>query len=177
VVQGTLQTLLADRFKLKLHLETKALQQYALVVAEDGPRLQQSTAGDTHPNGIRGLDGLGRPGLMHMDMEKGLLTVQGLGMADLAGLLSRQLNSNVFDKTALTGNYDFTLHWTPDERQLALFKGMPSGQHEIDNTSAPESSGPSIFTALQEQLGLELKSQMGPAQILVIDHAEALPEN
>ena len=58
-----------------------------------------------------------------------------------------------------------------------MFKGMPSGQHEIDNTSAPESSGPSIFTAIQEQLGLELKSQMGPAQILVIDHAEAPPEH
>jgi bla regulator protein blaR1 len=177
VTQSMFRTLLADRFKLKLHLETKELQQYALVVAEDGPKLQQSKAGDTYPNGIKGLDGVGRPGTMHMDMEKGLLTVQGLGTTDLAGLLSRQLNSTVLDKTALTGKYDFTLHWTPDERQLAMFKRMPSGQHEIDNTSAPESSGPSIFAALQDQLGLELKSQTGPAQILVIDHAEAPSEN
>lgn len=177
VMQGTLRTLLADRFKLKLHLETKELQQYALVVAEDGPKLQQAKPGDTYPNGIKGRDGLGRPGLMHMDMAKGLLTAQGLGMTDLAGYLSRQLNATVLDKTALTGNYDFTLHWAPDESQLAMFKGLPTGQHEIDNTSAPESSGPSIFTALQEQLGLELKSQQGPAQILVIDHAEAPSEN
>ena len=125
------------------------------------PSFSKSKPGDTYPNGIKGRDGLGRPGLMHMDMAKGLLTAQGLGMTDLAGYLSRQLGTTVLDKTALTGNYDFTLHWAPDESQLAMFKGLPTGQHEIDNTSAPESSGPSIFTALQEQLGLELKSQTG----------------
>ena len=137
----TLQTLLADRFKLKLHLETKELQQYALVVAEDGPRLQQSKPGDTYPNGIKGPDGLGRPGVMHMDMGKGLLTAQGLGMTDLAGLLSRQLNSTVLDKTALTGNYDFTLHWAPMSASLRCSRGCQAASTRLTTRRRPNLPG------------------------------------
>ena len=177
MIQGTLQTLLADRFKLKLHLETKELQQYALIVGENGPRLKPAKPGDTYPNGLKGMDGIGHPGVMQMNMGTGVLTGQGLGMTDLAGFLSRQLNCTVLDKTGLAGNYDFTLRWSPDEIQLAKFKGTPSGQHEVDNTSAPDSSRPSIFVALQEQLGLELKSQKAPAEILAIDHVETPAEN
>ena len=177
VTQRMLRALLADRFKLKLHLETKELQQYALVVAENGPKLQQSKADDTYPNGIKGPEGLGRPGMMSMDMGRGLLTGQGLSIANLAGLLSRQLGSTVVNKTALTGNYDFTLHWTPDESQRRMFNGTEGGPQGTESAPAPESSGPSIFTAIQEQLGLELKSQNGPVQVLVIDHAEAPSEN
>jgi len=142
--------------------------------------LQAGFAGDGAVISARrrkGPDGPGRGRLMRMDMAKGLLTVQGLSTTDLAGLLSRQLNSTVLDKTALAGRYDYTLHWMPDESQLAMFKGLPSGQHEVDSTSAPESSGSSLFNALQEQLGLELRPQMGPEQILVIDHVETPPEN
>jgi len=88
-----------------------------------------------------------------MRMGKGQLTAQRFSMADLAHLLSQQLGHTVLDKTGLTGNYDFTMHWTPDESEARMFKG-PEGQPGPDSTSAPESSGPPIFTAIQEQLGI-----------------------
>jgi bla regulator protein blaR1 len=173
VVQSMLQSLLADRFKLTLHLANKDLQQYSLVVAENGPKLQQSKPEDTYPNGIKGPDGHGHPGLMQMDIGRGRLTGQGLSMSTLATMLSRQLGSTVLDKTGLTGSYDFTLLWTPDANQVAVANGMQG----TDNPPPSDASGPSIFTAVQEQLGLELKSQTGPVGILVIDHVESPSEN
>jgi uncharacterized protein (TIGR03435 family) len=172
-MQSMLQSLLADRFKLTLHLQNKELQQYAMVVAENGPKLQQSKPDDTYPNGVKGLDGHGHPGLMQMDIGMGRLRAQGLSMSTLATLLSRQLGSTVLDKTGLTGNYDFTLQWTPDANEVTLANGMQG----TDNPPPPEAPGPSIFTAVQEQLGLELKSQIGPVGILVVDHIETPPEN
>jgi len=168
-----LQALLADRFKLTLHLENKDLQQYSLVVTQNRPKLQQSKPNDTYPNGLKGPDGLGGPGMMTMDIGNGRLTGQGLSMSTLADLLSRQLGSTVLDKTGLTGNYDFTLQWTPDANELAVVKARLG----TDGLPPVEASGPTIFTALQEQLGLELKSQTGPVGILVIDHVETPPEN
>jgi len=166
-----LQALLADRFKLTLHREVRDLPEYALVIAENGPKLQEAKADDTYPNGIQG------PGGAHlMRMGKGQLTAQRFSMADLAHLLSQQLGHTVLDKTGLTGNYDFTMHWTPDESEARMFKG-PEGQPGPDSTSAPESSGPPIFTAIQEQLGLNLESQKGAVEILVIDHVERPSEN
>ncbi|MGA8311419.1 MAG: M56 family metallopeptidase, partial [Terriglobales bacterium] len=97
VMQGMLQSLLADRFKLTLHLANKDLQQYSLVVAENGPKLQQSKPEDTYPNEIKGPDGHGHPGLMQMDIGMGRLRAQGLSTSALASLLSRQLGSTVLD--------------------------------------------------------------------------------
>lgn len=173
LTQRMLQALLADRFKLTLHLENKDLQQYSLVVTQNRPKLQQSKPNDTYPNGLKGPDGLGGPGMMTMDIGNGRLTGQGLSMSTLADLLSRQLGSTVLDKTGLTGNYDFTLQWTPDANELAVAKARLG----TDGLPPVEASGPTIFTALQEQLGLELKSQTGPVGILVIDHVETPPEN
>ena len=173
VMQRMLQSLLADRFKLTLHLANKDLQQYTLVVAENGPKLRQSKPEDTYPNGIKGPDGHGHPGLMQMDIGRGRLTGQGLSMSTLATMLSRQPGSTVLDKTGLTGSYDFTLQWTPDANQVAVANGMQGS----DNPPPSDASGPSIFTAVQEQLGLELKSQTGPVGILVIDHVESPSEN
>jgi uncharacterized protein (TIGR03435 family) len=173
VMQGMLQSLLADRFKLTLHLANKDLQQYSLVVAENGPKLQQSKPEDTYPNEIKGPDGHGHPGLMQMDIGMGRLRAQGLSTSALASLLSRQLGSTVLDKTGLTGSYDFTLQWKPDANEIAVANGMQG----TDNPPPPEASGPSIFSAVQEQLGLELKSQTGPVGILVIDHVEMPSEN
>jgi uncharacterized protein (TIGR03435 family) len=164
--QPMLQALLADRFKLALHRETKELPVYALVIAKDGPKLQEAKPGDTYSNGLKGLDGL-PAGPNYTVMRRNQLTTQARPVLSLARDLSRVLGSPVLDKTGLTGNYDFTLHWTSDESLAGVFKGTGSS-----GTLSPDSSGPSIFTAVQEQLGLELKEQTAPAQVLVIDHAE-----
>lgn len=102
---------------------------------------------------------------------RGEITGQGLRLTDLAQLLmkEKQLDRIVVDKTGLTGRYDFTLKWTPDESQGAMFKGAESPPADV--------SGPSIFTAIEEQLGLRLESRKGPVEILVVDHAERPSEN
>lgn len=162
-----LQPLLADRFQLKVHTEVRDLPVLALVVAKDGLKLHEAKPGDTYPNGIKVPDGHGGAGMMRM--EPGQLTAQGLPLSSLAGLLSGQLGQLVQDETGLTGKYDFTLKWTPDER------GGPGGLRPDD--VAPDSSGPSIFTAIHEQLGLKLESRKAPVEVLVIDHVERPSEN
>ena len=90
---------------------------------------------------------------------------QAVPIATLVQFLSRQpLGRTVLDKTGLTGNYDFTLQWTPDDLQRAASTAT--------DYVPPESAWPSLFTALQEQLGLKLEPQKGSVQALVIDHAE-----
>jgi uncharacterized protein (TIGR03435 family) len=89
-------------------------------------------------------------------------------MADLARWLSVSLGCPVLDMTGLTGKYDFKLEWTPDDSP-ALPGGSPNGQPPLP---PPDSSGPSIFTAIQEQLGLKLVAGKGPVEIIVIDHVE-----
>jgi len=104
-------------------------------------------------------------------MASGELTVQALPMATVAQLLSMHLGRTVLDETGLIGNYDFTLRWTPEQGETAVFNGPEGSQLRAD--SAPsEPTGPSIFAAIQEQLGLKLESQKGPVEILVIDHVE-----
>lgn len=164
--QRMLQTLLADRFKLILHPDTRDLEFHTLVVAENGPKLQQSKAGDPDPNEIKGPDGQAHRAARLFRMGKGELTAQNVRMAEFVRLLSQQLGGTVVDKTGLTGSYDFTLQWKPAE----------SGQQSED-TPQSDSSEPSIFTAIQEQLGLKLESQKGPVQTLVIDHVEKPSEN
>jgi uncharacterized protein (TIGR03435 family) len=171
--QHMLQALLADRFKLAVHHDSKELSIYALVVAKNGPKLQQAKPGDTYPNGIKGPDGIGRAGMMRMG--RGQLTAQALPLSALARMLTDQLGRTVVDKTGLPGNYDFTLRWTPDESQGASLRGPDTGPQ--GGASSGDSSGPSLFTALQEQLGLKLESQKGPVETYVIDHAEKPSEN
>ena len=166
-----LRALLADRFQLKLHSDTKELPVYALIIAKNGPKLQVARPGDTYPNGFKGPDGGGGAGVMFMEGSGGPVRGQGIPISNLVHLLSQQLGRTVLDKTGLTGKYDFTLQWTPDESQ------GPPGPPGMDAAPPPDSLGPSIFTAIQEQLGLKLESQKGPVEILVIDHAERASEN
>ncbi len=151
----TLQPLLADRFKLALHHETRQVPAYVLVVAENGPKLQEAKPGDTYPNGMKDLDGHGHGDIMRFG--RGLLTGQGISIRQLVKGLSKQhLDRLVVDNTGLKGKYDFTLQWTPDV----------SG-----------SAGPSLFQALEEQLGLKLEPRESPVEVLVIDNIEKPSEN
>jgi bla regulator protein BlaR1 len=171
--QHMLQALLADRFKLVIHRETKELPIYSLMIAKGGSKLHEAKPDDTYPNGIKGPDGRPAPSGAHlMRMGRGELTAQGLGMEQVAHLLTQQTGRTVVDNTRLKGNYDFTLHWTPDQSGPTL-----NGPGGGPDSSTSSESGPSIFTAIQEQLGLKLESQKGPVEILVIDHVEKPSEN
>jgi bla regulator protein blaR1 len=171
-----LQPLLADRFQLKVHTEVRDLPVLTLVIAKGGPKLHEAKPGDTYPNGLKDFNGQGGgPGMMLM--RPGQLTGQGLPLSSLARLLSQQLGSTIQDKTGLTGKYDFTLQWTPD-RNASPMPGAPEpGQQGPGAGASTDSSGPSIFTAIQEQLGLKLESQKGPVEVLIVDHVETPSEN
>jgi bla regulator protein blaR1 len=144
-----IQGLLADRFKLALHRETREVPVYELVAAGEGPQLHAATPGDTYANGVKSVGGRPTGGGGISQPAKGQLVGQGVRIASLVRELSRELGGRiVVDKTGLTGNYDFTLQWKPDE------------------------SHASIFSAIQEQLGLKLESQKEPVEVLVIDRAE-----
>ncbi len=143
-----MQTLLADRFKLTFHRETKATPVYALVVAgKGGPKLKESA-----------------PDAVSMARVGGERTTQlkatKWSMERFAQQLSNSAGRPVLDKTNLTGEYDFTLEWNPAY-------GAPRADPDA----------PSIFTALQEQLGLKLESQKAPVEVFVIDHAEKPSED
>ena len=159
--------------------ETKELPVYALVVAKDGPKLHEAKPGDTYPNGIKGPDGTrDTPGTGLMRMGRGPANrSRGSHGVPWCIMLSEQLGRTVLDQTGLKGNYDFTLQWTPDQSQAAMPMGPEGGKPGADNAPPPESSGPSIFTAIQEQLGLKLESTKGPVEFLVIDHIERPSEN
>ncbi len=150
-----LQALLADRFKLTVHREIKKVPMYELVIAEGGPKLQESAPGYTYPDG------------RVIQAGRGQITGREVPVATLARLLSEGLGRTVLDKTGLADHYDVTLHWPAVEE----------GQQGTDNASSPESSGPSIFTAIQEQLGLKLEPQKVPMVFLVIDHVEMASED
>jgi uncharacterized protein (TIGR03435 family) len=142
-----LQTLLADRFQLRLRRETKELPVYALVVGKNGSKLREA-------------DGVG------MTTGRGRITARRISMERFAAHLGNRLGRTVLDRTGLQGNFAFELEWTPDP-------GQPLGP----NPTPLESSGPSIFTALQDQLGLKLEPQKGSVEMLVIDHVEKPSEN
>ncbi len=174
--QQMLQALLADRFRLTVHRESKDLPVYALVIAKNGPKLQKAKHGDTYADGLKGIDGL-PAGPHNMVLRgRGEFKAQAQPISALARALSHALGRPVLDKTGLTGEYDIALQWTP-ESQTPMFKGTEDSQQSTGSRPSADSSGPSIFTAIQEQLGLKLESQKGSAEILVIDHAEKPSEN
>jgi len=164
-----LQQLLADRFQLALHRENRDLPVYALVIAKSGPKLQEAKPGDTYPNGLKGRDGapIGHAG--PMTWGSGRLIGQGIPISSMVPALSQQLGRIVQDRTGLTGKYDVKLKWAPDEPQR--------GQAGPDSGLAAESPTASIFTAIQEQLGLKLESRKAPVEVLVIELAESPSAN
>jgi uncharacterized protein (TIGR03435 family) len=140
-MRAMLQALLADRFHLKIHHETKDVPMYSLVINKNGPKLRESVSAD-QPKGRITANGSG----MHMEAAQGT-------MAQLALRLSGNgAGRPVTDKTGLIGKYTYTLDW-------------------MNGTPTPDSEWPSLFVALQAQLGLKLESTSGPGEIIVIDQA------
>jgi len=158
------QTLLAERFQLRVHLETKQLPGYSLVVAKNGPRLKESVRDDCpSPAGTCG--GVYNFGGGISPREVG----ERASMAQLAQELSTVLGRTVQDNTGLAGLYDFTLAWRPDENQ----PGVGGGRVPY----AGDANAPSLFEAVQDQLRLKLEANRVPVEILVIDHVEMPSEN
>ncbi|HEY6339940.1 MAG TPA: TIGR03435 family protein [Bryobacteraceae bacterium] len=156
-----LQPLLADRFHLQLQRQTKELPVYELSVAKGGSKLKEGrcTGAPSPANPCGGTSG----------STRGTLIGRAVSMQTMAKDLSGVLSRVVLDKTMLRGEYDFDLTWTPDE----TFSHGPGDP----DAPAADSNGPSIFTALQEQLGLTLKPAKGLVDVLVIDRAEPPKEN
>jgi len=169
-----LRAALEERCALKFHHETRELTVYALVVAKGGPKLQPAKPEDKtgEPGPGRGL-GARSAGMSIGD--KGMtMTGHGSSMAFIARTLSLQMGSTVVDKTGLTGIYDYTLQFAPDENMRGE---MPSAVGLPGPDDAAGSQGPSIFTAVQEQLGLKLEARKEPVDVVVIDHMEKPTEN
>ena len=174
-----LQSLLTERFKLVAHPGSKEFPIYALVLARSGgspgPRMTGSQMDCSSRPGGSSPCGLSR--------TAGRLAGRGVTMARLARLLPRHVGNTgrvfdreVIDRTGLSGRFDFTLEWTPD--QVAASPAGPSGAPQFRPFTSPlESNAPEFLAALQDQLGLKLESQLTPEPVLVIDKIERPLEN
>jgi uncharacterized protein (TIGR03435 family) len=151
-----LQTLLADRFKLVLHRERRTVPGYRLVLGKGGLKAQAS-APDSGSAG---------------NSRRGRIEAKGYSMAQLSLKLAEALKQPLLDATGVAGKFDFKLEWTPDDMQAK----PPSADQRAGN-ALEAGAAPSIFEALQEQLGLKLESGKFPAEVLVIDSAEKPSEN
>jgi bla regulator protein BlaR1 len=150
-----LVSMLADRFHIRTHLETKQLSVYDLVIAKNGPRFTQSAV--ENADEIKGVGGSGMSSGWNDKYH--YIYCHDCDLASAAWTLSSFLDRNVIDKTGLTGNYSFALKYS--QQNVA---GTPGGDSA--------DSYPSIFSALEDQVGLKLVPSKGPVTTLVIDHAE-----
>jgi uncharacterized protein (TIGR03435 family) len=169
-----LQTLLEDRFQLKVHREVKEGAVYELWVAKGGVKMPLQPAGSCVDMWKPGAMVPGGPPQVYCDdwQEAGMGRMVGAGItmatkgdpnAGLIAALTQILSQTVIDKTGLIGAYEVHLDWTPD---------MAAVPDAVPNTVPTADTGPSIFTAVREQLGLELKATKGPVQMLVVDSAQ-----
>jgi uncharacterized protein (TIGR03435 family) len=145
-----LQALLADRFKLVVHRENKTIPAYVLGIAKNGPKMEKS-----------------EPGQSSSGNGRGHLEGRNITMAGLAWRLGRKLDRPVIDRTGLQGEFNYKLDWTPED---VLAKKAVQRDAALPDL-------PSIFVAIQQQLGLKLEPQKAPVETLVIDHAEKPTEN
>jgi uncharacterized protein (TIGR03435 family) len=165
-----LQLLLQDRFKLAVHHETRELPVYELTVLKGGPKLTAPTCTEidsknTGPApGKTVMDYCGSSGFF-----KGRFEATAATIGDLVKALANLLGRTVVDKTGIKGTFHVVLTFATDDSTIR-FAGAPA---DTDADDAP----PDIFTAVQEQLGLKLKSSKGPVDVIVIDHVEKPSEN
>ena len=159
-----LRPLLRERFKLATHGESRDMPIYALVAPPaDGKKLKAADVDCT------GLPGTGSRGCA-FSVRFGNIHARGIPLSRLAAVLSQYAGRVVVDRTGIAGPYDFDLTWTPDQ-----FRGRQAapGEQPLQVNGAPvDANGPSLFTAVQEQLGLKLEATRGPVDVLVIDGAE-----
>jgi uncharacterized protein (TIGR03435 family) len=141
-----MQALLAERFHLAVHRESKEMPAYALVLAKSGPKLQQVEPGGTSMND-------------NEDNNSRRIAAERASMAVLAETLARIVEHPVVDHTGLQGVYSLKLQYTPDNPK----------------SDGPDAAGPSIYAALQEQLGLKLQTQKLPVDVIVVDHVDGVP--
>jgi uncharacterized protein (TIGR03435 family) len=200
-LQLMMRSLLTDRFKLAVHNESRELPIYALILARTdgklGPQLSKSVVNCVAEVGARGRGpaGPGGPGgpaargsipfapgerpSCGLRIGPGTLS-GGVVLSQLASTLSIWVNRIVVDKTGLVGTFDVDLKWTPDQMPGGGLLGGPGpGGAPPGAPPVPsiDPNGPSIYTAVQEQLGLKLDSQRGPVDVLVIDHVEPPTED
>ena len=149
-IREMLKTMLAERFHLVLHTETRQAPNYSLVVVKSGPKIKPTAGSDPRTSS--------RPG--HFEATK-------ITMKKFADLIGHEAGRPVTDATGLEGVYDFTLDWSP-----AAGLRLDAGE---SGAPAPAAGGPSVFTALEEQLGLRLESGKGPIEVLVVDKVERTP--
>jgi uncharacterized protein (TIGR03435 family) len=179
-----LQNLLAERFKLALHLEAKEMPVFELTVAEKGLKMKPSppdaaspaedpwapspstTGKDGYPEFPSGHGGLAGAGGRYR------WTGFHVSMAEIASTLSFHLGRPVIDATGLTGTYDLDLKWTIDVAWLLENAGM---RDQIPELAKDAPTGPNLLHAVQDQLGLKLTSKKGQGEVVVIDHVEKVP--
>jgi len=185
--QLMMRQLLAERFKLVVHNEDREMPIYALVLnradGKLGPQIKVSDVDCAQMMGRgrgRGPGGPppgppppGQPMPCGIRIAPGNMVVGGSTLAQFANSIGMFVGRIVVDKTGLAGNYDFNLTWTPDN----MPQRPPGAPEPLINGNPIDPNGPSIFTAVQEQLGLKLDSQKGPVSVLVIDRAERPTEN
>jgi uncharacterized protein (TIGR03435 family) len=163
--RGMLLAILKDRFHFQAHLETRILPVYDLVIAKGGAKFTGSSDSNKELAAAIAKKNLTHGGMM---MSDGELIAGDTPVATLIYSLTGAVGRTVIDKTGLTGTYNFELKWTPERE----------GQADADNGQADsQGSTSSIFTAVEEQLGLKLQSSKGPVQTLVVDHVEMPSEN
>ena len=189
-----LQNLLAERFKLAVHKESKEVPIYALLVGKGGIKMKESAPLDPNAPDVpktlapptMGRDGMpkmaagGRGNIMMMGPNGFRMQGGHSTMAQLSDILSNQLGRPVVDMTGLTAQYDYTLDFSPEG--LQMMKGMPAmpppgagGERGGPTSDGGRESGPTLFTAVQEQLGLKLEPRKGPVDLIVVDSAEKTP--
>jgi uncharacterized protein (TIGR03435 family) len=179
-----MQTLLAERFKLQFHRETKPMPMFALVVGKSGSKMKEVETPTAIPDGPSpsGPRGMGRgPGIRMMLSPNGIHVAGQTTMTQFADLLTRQLGRPVVDRTELAKEYDVDITWMPDSMDSARM--APMGRGPEGGPGGPGPDGPragadaavSLAQALDEKLGLKLDARKSPAEVLIIDRAEKTP--
>jgi uncharacterized protein (TIGR03435 family) len=191
-----LQSLLAERFHLKVHREKKEGTVYELVVGKNGPKLEESAPQPAPkdgpqlfpppPHGPPQMDRDGFPVLpavrgpgprMAMMNGRASMRFTDASMAQFVSMLTNQVGAPVTDATGLKGKYDFNLHFVAEG--MGMMRGLgplPPPPPGVPLASTPgDDSGPTLFGALQEQLGLKLEQKKGMIDMIVVDHIDKVP--